>query len=289
MYGRMAATTVLPAAVLLVLACARGAGGSSVGPPCSPALARQLSRNFNRYARMSHTNASSLPAYLATHGVLVSQCMNPPSCVVPTPPGYHLSGSWISAVQAKDGGDITDLHAIHSAIGSVVDLTKVNITCSFPSDGATATRDGRGCGPQSQDPWFGSEGASARLDPNKNQQLRASYSSLLRQKLGPGATWRNLSCLSPMPPLLPAVTDTNNLLNWSSWGPRNARSMQLCDTFKRAPGGEMMGVQSMLSWFSNLYSPILGHPLCLDPNPCVGASGAHGTCGANGMWEVRSY
>eukprot|EP01049_Picozoa_sp_SAG25_P017676 SAG25_NODE_4696_length_766_cov_0.854573_1_plen_172_part_01 len=120
MYGRMAATTVLPAAVLLVLACARGAGGSSVGPPCSPALARQLSRNFNRYARMSHTNASSLPAYLATHGVLVSQCMNPPSCVVPTPPGYHLSGSWISAVQAKDGGDITDLHAIHSAIGSVV-------------------------------------------------------------------------------------------------------------------------------------------------------------------------
>lgn len=171
-------------AVVILLGAAHASAGAY--PTDCTALASTLSAAYRNATPFAGAGAD-LPAYLATHGAMLTMCIGPGKdpCAV-SPLETHISASWISP-QSRYG------IVAGALLGYVVDPTALSMRCAYPVDAGTDGRDGSGCGPLQMDPTLGSKGAGA-IGAAGRAIAALEYDAAVKKALGPGATWRNVTC-----------------------------------------------------------------------------------------------
>ncbi|KAL7572608.1 hypothetical protein ACA910_010365 [Epithemia clementina (nom. ined.)] len=109
---------------------------------CCTQLALTLSANFRQTDpfRGDNNTPNALSRYLSTHGILLTMCF-PFQCVLPLG-STQMAGSWINALTG-----VEIIPTFDSNVGLILDPTKINIRCVYPTDAASDWRYDDGCGP----------------------------------------------------------------------------------------------------------------------------------------------
>lgn len=149
------------------------------------AIAAALSANFLSTTPYD-TTTSSLTEYLDSNGVLLSMCFPGFGCALP-PPITHLAASWINT---KLGLKVLPAN---SNIALILDPKHSDITCIYPTDAGTDSRDNKGCGAINKDPTFGSTGAT-KLGPIRRELARYKIRSYKNFNFGRDTPWLDIDC-----------------------------------------------------------------------------------------------
>jgi len=235
-----------------------------------------------------------LEAWLAEHGVLLSMCIPtgfPPTCGHDKPGGLgqdrgmdHVSASWVGADQ---DGEVPALFSqvfptIPYGVGRVFSPEKVSVECLYPTDAATDARDGSGCGPQSQDAYFGSAGY-ALSTPEEREGTKQFLEQRLADFGKTPAEWADVGCLDFVGG---EASPIGSIYNASTWTPADQSTMDACKAVVQAGGAaaadqKSTPTQELINAIGQNLAPFLGHPPCRldDDGSCAG--GTH--CG--GYWE----
>ena len=156
-------------------------------------LAASLSSNYRDNTPYDNGGSSSLSRYLGGHGLLLTMCF-PFSCMI-EPRDSHISASWIN--------DRLGVHVIptDNQIGLILDPLKADLKCIYPTDAATLSRDGNGCGPMTTDPEYGSQGARS-YNFITRYLARKQFREYKDVNFGANTDWLDIPCdiLFPIPP-----------------------------------------------------------------------------------------
>lgn len=219
---------------------------------------------------------------------------------------FLVSASWVGLTdRAKElvEADVLSPFPVFTipGIGLVLNATapQVDVTCSFPADGATSGRlpDGdnnHGCGPLISDYYFGSNPKRQIIERHLhdmkkntvnltndmlvNNLVRRYNDSVMTWKLedweNTGRTWEDFTC-----------TEWIDLkFNWTGFSPKDTSSMEACKAYIEDPSNVwdedkttmgLLGFYEKMGAWDDVLEPILGHRTCMDSSAeCV----AKGRC-----------
>ena len=270
---------------------AAGARGGGPGPGAGggecPAYAEQLNARWRAGAEAFP--GGGLEAWLADHGVLLTMCAPagfPPVCgheeaAVGGGQLDHTSASWVGQTGSGGQGPYV-FPAVPWGVGRVVAPERVRVECLYPSDGATISRDGSGCGPQGLDPYFGSQGF-ARAPPAARKVAVAKLEQRLADFGKSPDEWADVGCADFFKGS-PIVSMGNS----SSWTPADQGSMGACEALVQAGAAGVADAGAspaieLINSYAEDFAPFLGHPPChLDAGvPCE--DGVH--CAGFWVWN----
>jgi hypothetical protein len=160
----------------------------------------------------------------------------------------RLEASWVQQDQTRGFRVIGRPIDIGPPVGLILRPSGTSIRCIYPVDGATDARDGRGCGPLTNDPSYGSQG----YDHAKWYRKMLYREEIVRSKnslFGPNRTWESIPCTDFLSGTMPAGVNSSTYLPIIGFVDRNASRSE-------------WRYETQEEYTVDYWSHVLGHTLC---------------------------
>ena len=217
-------------------------------------LAAVLSSKYRTYSPFNESS-DSLNSHLNENGILLSMCdIHLPVVGIRcglSPTSKSWSSSWI---QEKETGFRVFAISDNYSVGKILDPTKVEINCLYPTDASSSFRDDHGCGPLSNDPQHGSRGTNRYYRMFEQWYL----TQIKNQQFGSDTPWTNISCSDYT--FEGDLGQNVTIVRYNNNNKRQERDGSVSWKRRSSPGS--VSYEAFSAYSARIWGEIMTHPIC---------------------------